>query len=422
VTCENEGVDAPDADVASGTGRRGAIDVARVGALVLVVLGHLSLAVIDRGPDGAIRGANMLALHPSLASLAMLAPMPVFFAAAGWANATSTPRSGAARLRTLVGLGAVVVVLWSTASIIELVVRGEGGIVADGARIATQPLWFLAAYVPFAACGSQVARLATRPVLAVGACLLALAALDVARFWFDAPRGIGWPGFFLAWGVPWLLGAAWRNRWDAGGLDERRTGFVLAGVALVGAAALVQFAGYHPSLIDAVPGERSNTTPPTLFTATAATAQIGLLMIAAGALDALATRRRRLLDRAGLAAVGVYAWHLTALSLCAALLAAGLWTPVRFSLGWWLTRPVWFAAVLGVTAVLTAATGWAHKVSERGTVVGTQRTAIIGVGLACATVGAGVIGLYGPRTLPAATASIATFTAGWWCLRSPRRR
>jgi hypothetical protein len=347
--------------------------------------------------------------------------MPVFFAAAGWANATSTPRSGVARLRALVGLGAVVVVPWCTASIIELLVRGEGGIVADGARIATQPLWFLAAYVPFAACGSRVARLATRPVLAVGACLVALAALDIARFGFDAPRGIGWPGFFLAWGVPWLLGAAWRNRWDVGDLDERRTGVVLAGAALVGVAALVQFAGYHPSLIDAVPSERSNTTPPTLFAAVAAMAQVGLLMIAARALDTLANRRRRLLDRAGLAAVGVYAWHLTGLSLCAALLVAGVWTPARFSLGWWLTRPVWFAAVLGVTAVLTAATGWARNGPQHCTVVAPQRTAVIGVGLACATAGAGVIGLYGPRTLPAAIASIATFTAGWWCLRSPPR-
>ena len=64
------------------------IDVARVGALLIVVFGHLSLAVIDR-PGGHVRGANLLALHPGWAFVVAIAPMPVFFAAAGWAHTTS---------------------------------------------------------------------------------------------------------------------------------------------------------------------------------------------------------------------------------------------------------------------------------------------------------------------------------------------
>lgn len=40
--------------------RRPAIDLVRAGALALVVLGHLSLAIIDRNPDGTLRGANVL--------------------------------------------------------------------------------------------------------------------------------------------------------------------------------------------------------------------------------------------------------------------------------------------------------------------------------------------------------------------------
>jgi hypothetical protein len=74
---------------------------------------------------------------------------------------------------------------------------GAAGIVGDGARIATQPLWFLAAYVPFAAAGLRLAKLASRHVVAsVGTCLAVLALLDVARFRFDAPTWVGWPGFF----------------------------------------------------------------------------------------------------------------------------------------------------------------------------------------------------------------------------------
>jgi hypothetical protein len=101
------------------TARRDAIDVARVGALAMVVAGHLLLAVIDRGPDGALRGANLLSLHPDLAWLSLLAPMPVFFAAAGWANAASRPLGAASRLRTLVGLGSVVVLVWYVPAVVE---------------------------------------------------------------------------------------------------------------------------------------------------------------------------------------------------------------------------------------------------------------------------------------------------------------
>lgn len=189
--------------------RRGAIDVARVLALLVVVLGHLLLAVIDR-PHGQIRGANLLALHPRWAWIAVLSPMPIFFAAAGWANTRSTAVSAAPRLRALVGLGAVAVCGWSIAVFVAVVTTGEPGIVADGARLATQPLWFVAAYVPFAAAGARLARLGDRhPGGALAVALVVLAAIDVARFALGAPDWIGWSAFYLAWGTPWVAGAWW---------------------------------------------------------------------------------------------------------------------------------------------------------------------------------------------------------------------
>ena len=400
------------------SGRRGAIDVARVGALVSVVFGHLALAIIDRNPDGTLRGANVLSLYPELAWLAMLAPMPVFFAAAGWANATSVPRSAAPRLSVLVGLGAVVVVAWSAASIGEILVRGEGGVVADGGRVATQPLWFLAVYVPFAALGSRIADVALRPFLAIGACFAVLIVLDVARFGFGAPEVLGWPGFFLAWGVAWLIGAWWRSRWEAGWSHEQRAGVLMALTGSVAACGLVLFAGYDPALIDAVEGHRSNTTPPGLFTAVAAVVQVGLLMATANALDRVALRWRMLLDRAGEASVAVYVWHLTALALCAAVIAAGVWAPARFSIGWWSTRPLWFAAVLGVTALLAALTARGRGRQRRESVRSEHPPmARIVIGLLSATVGAAIVGLVGPRTVPSAVFATVAFVGGWWCLR-----
>lgn len=400
----------PTVDTPAG-GRRPAIDVARVGALLMVVLGHLALATIDRDTDGALRGTNLLELRPGWLWLTLFAPMPVFFAAAGWAHMASTPQHAAARLRPLVGISAVVVTLWSVASVAEMAVAGHGGIVADGARIATQPLWFLAAYVPFAALGTRLTRVAHRIVRAVAVCLAALAIIDIARFAFDGPRWIGWPGFFIAWCVPWLLGAWWRTAVPRSA--ERRLGALLTVSASAVAIALVWRAGYSPSLIDAVPGRRSNTTPPTLFTAVVATGQVGVLMLMAESLDRVGRRWRLLVERAGSASIGVYVWHLTALSICAATLALGVWAPTRLSPEWWLTRPLWFLLVLSVTAGLTALTVRSHHPTRRSTPTPTRAAlAIISV-----TLGAALIGVYGPREVPIAVATTVAFVGGWLVLR-----
>lgn len=409
---------------ASASGRRDTIDVARVLALLIVVLGHLSLAVIDR-PAGEVRGANLLALHPGWAAIAVLAPMPIFFAAAGWANATATVEGSAARLRTLVGLGAVVVCSWSAAVVLAEAVADDPGVVGDGARVATQPLWFVAAYVPLAAGGGWLGRrAASHGVLMIAAALTGLAVLDLARFGFDAPEWIAWPGFYLAWGTPWVAGAWWRARYVDGDVDERRTGALLLVGAGTACAALVATAGYGPALIDAVPGDRSNTTPPTLYTALAALAQVGVLLLGARLLDRAGRRWRQLWDRAGEAAVGVYAWHLTALALCAGAIALGLPSPERLTIPWWLTRPLWWAAVLAVTlgfVLATAAVRARLRRDDHAPAPPPPWRAVLGIAVASA--GGALVGLRGPRNTPLALACSALFVIAWWLLRpAPRRR
>jgi len=402
--------------------RRDAIDVARILALLVVVIGHLTLAVIDRH-DGSVRGANLLALHPGWAWVAAAAPMPVFFAAAGWANAEATPPSAARRLRSLVGAAAGVVVAWSAAVIVAGAVAGEAGVVEDGARIATQPVWFLAAYVPFVAGGRTMARAAARaPLLVVGGCLVALAALDLARFGLGAPDWIGWPGFFLAWAVPWLAGGWWRDR-SSRGFHEQRVGAALAALATVAAVGLVHTAGYAPALIDAVDGARSNTTPPTLYTAVVGLAQVGILLIGAGVLDATGRRWRRLWDRAGEAAVGVYLWHLSALALCGGVVALGLPVPERLTTAWWLSRPIWWAAVVVVAVGFVATTAAVRSfLARRSRPTTAPRTAGALAGVVLAAAGAGLVGLRGPRTAPLALACSALLVAAWIALGGGRRR
>lgn len=412
--------------VSPAPARRDAIDVARVLALLVVVLGHLLMAVIDRR-DGEIRGANLLALHPGWVFVAALAPMPVFFAAGGWANATATLMTSVGRLRTLVGLSAVVVCAWSAGVILAVATTGDAGVVGDGARVATQPLWFVAAYVPLAAAGGWLARLAADRIVAlVGASLVLLAALDGARFALDAPEWIGWPGFYLAWGTPWLLGGWWRARYLDGTLDERRVGWTLALGGTAGCAALVLLAGYEPALIDAVAGARSNTTPPTLYTAVAAIAQVGGFMVAGRALDRAGRRWRQWWDRAGEAAIAIYAWHLTALTLCAAVIAAGFPVPERLTPAWWLTRPVWWAIVLTLTAGFVAATAAGRsRLRALRTTTGsgrwTGRSGVNVAGLATAAAAAALVGLRGPRSVELALVCSALFLLAWAGLRAESR-
>lgn len=401
-------------------GRRDAIDVARTGALAVVVAGHLLLAVIDRGPDGQVRGANLLSLHPDLAWLSLIAPMPVFFAAAGWANSRGGLHTAAARLRPLVGLTTVVVALWYLPALVERTLSGGRGVVGDGARIATQPVWFLAAYLPFAASGQRLARWARRPVLAVGACLALLGVLDLLRFAAGVGDAIGWLGFLPAWGVPWLLGAWWRSTESA---HERRVGWCLLAGAVATGWLLVGRGGYEPAFIDAVAGRRSNTTPPTLFTAVAAMGQVGALLVVARWLDRLGHAYRNVLRRARAAAVGVYLWHLSALALCAGVVALGVPLPERLTARWWLLRPVWWTAVLAVTAVLVAATARARAaLAERTRSHPPRGDLPVAVGVAAAAAGAAAVGLRGPASVPLAVGSAAALVIGWWLLPGPEVR
>lgn len=406
-----------------GVERRPAVDVARILALGAVVAGHLLLAVVDRDADGEVRAANLLALEPGWAWVAVIAPMPVFFAAGGWANAHATLRSSAARLGSLVGVAAVVVAAWSVPVVVVGSVTGDADLVADGARVATQPLWFLAAYIPLAAAGGQLARLAHRAAWpAVAAALVTLAVIDVGAASEVVPAPVQWIAFALAWATPWLVGAWWRDRSVAGPFAERRVGWALVVGGAVVAVALVRWAGYSASLIDTGDGGRSNTTPPGLYTAVVGIAQVGVLLVASPALDRLGRRNRAVWDRAGTAAVGVYVWHLSALALCVGVLALGVPVPTRLSGWWWASRLLWWATVVGVTGSLVALNATVQaRLAARSRKAGRTRPPATRVrslvGVVVAATGAGVVGLVGPTDPAVAAVCTTLFVAGWWLLR-----
>ena len=357
------------------------------------------MAVVDRGPSGALRGDNVLALHPGLAFLGLLAPMPIFFAAGGWASAggPSTSRDVVRRISPVVLVAAIVCGAWGTASIVSILATGGANTVSRGARIATQPLWFLAAYVPFVATYRVFARAATHIRVIIPAAVAFVVLGDWLQYARTFPRQIGFPGFFVVWGTPWLIGTWWHRRSEDPAFDERRTGAALTLIGLVACVLLVRFVGYSPSLIDAVPGRRTNSTPPGLFTMAAAVAQVGVLMMVARMLDSVANRHRNLVKRFSSVAVGIYAWHLTGFALCAAMIALGLPAPERFSTTWWLTRPLWFVAIITVTFAFADPTR--RLVARIGT-KGATNAGPTSIAVLLATTGTALTGLYGPRSIP----------------------
>jgi hypothetical protein len=396
----------------------------------VVVFGHLLIAAVDTGPDGRARGENLFALRPGWGWLAVLAPMPVFFAAAGFANATVPLRRAAPRLRRLIGTATVVVAAWSVLVVVALVVS-DTDLVAKGARLATQPLWFLAAYVPFAAMATRAAAIASRAsamaVTAAGS-LVVLAALDLLRFAGGAPTWIGWPGFFLAWGMPWLLGAWWRVHDGGWGRNrERAVGLVLLVCGALGAWTLVRFFGYRAALIDFGDASRSNTTPPTLYTAVAGIAQTGALIAGAGALDRLAARWRAAWSWLGSASIGIYVWHLTALALVVgAVDLTKIDLPRRLTGAWWAIRPLWVGVVVAVALAVVSTSEAARRrfLGRENEREGAQDRAgrelssgRLLASVVVASSGAAVVGLRGPQSVLLAIACTTLLAGGWALLR-----
>jgi hypothetical protein len=388
-------------------------------ALLIVVAGHLTLAVIDR-QGGEVRGENLLALFPRWYWVTIIAPMPLFFLAGGYANSESSFTESTRRLSLFAGLATIVVSVWALPVVITQVLAGSTGIVGDGARVATQPLWFFAAYAPLVALGSPISRLSTRSqVRLLGMCVAVVVVCDVIRFGTKGPEWIGWVGFLPTYATFWIAGMVWRRKSLQPEFSERLPGLVIFAVTVVVAFVLTIRMGYSWALIDAVPGKRSNTTPPTVFTVTAGLMQTGVVLIFATTLDGFARRRERVFARLREVSVGVYVWHLSAMMVVSATVALGVPLATRFTPWWWLARPVWYGLIGVVTALLVALTRVIIARLTGGSRASSPAPQSVTSGVFGVVLLAGAaahIGLKGPRTSPAAVGLVAALAVSWWAL------
>lgn len=354
---------------AAGSARDTGIDLVRAVCVTVVVLLHALMAgvtVDDSGPV-FVNAAEGAAWFGPLTWVAQI--MPVFFVVGGFAGALAhrrrRDRNGTAagfvggRVHRLLlpaaiavgGVGAALAVL--TAS----------GVPADLVQIAgfrySQPLWFLGVFLlcqallPALLAAHERAPLATIAGLAGAAVAVdalraatgieAIGFLNLAFVWLALQQ----VGFFLADGRIDLL---------------RRRTRALAGLASLAALAGLFTAGvYSPDLIE-------NLNPPT----------VTLLLVGVAQTSALSLLRPRLAEiskRPRVAAftnfvtartMTIYLWHMVVLLTMAGLTAlfamsTGMTLPEPSSIEWWLTRPLWLAVALA----LTAGVAWALAGAER---------------------------------------------------------
>lgn len=384
--------------------RNRVVDLLRVGALTVVVLGHWLVAAVSVR-DGVLDAGAVLDraawTHPLTWVFQV---MPVFFLVGGYANAVSWrgarargdgwPQWLRARLRRLLVPVVPLLVFW----VALLVGADAAGVDRAALRTASQvalvPTWFLAAYVVVCALAPLTLRLWDRwgwasvagPLVLAGA--VDLVSLTVGPWW------VGFANYVVVWGAVHQLGYAWLDG-RLGGTGRR---LAMAGIGLVGLVALV-WAGPYPVSMIGLDGAAVNNSYPTRVT-------LGFLgLLQAGVVLALEPVLRRWTARdrpwavtvlLGRRMMSVYLWHLTAMVLVIglSLLAGGVGLGAEpLSGAWWATRPVWWLVLGALTAGVVALVGRFEDVRRVGGRVAAWRP------VAATVLGCGGLGVMAARGL-----------------------
>lgn len=334
------------------------VDAVRAAGTVTVVGVHwlMAEAVWDGTTlevGNALRHGYAWTLTWPLQVLALL-----FFAAG--ASAAYQVRAGHRPVtRVLRGLAppvAVFVAVWALAPVVLPVLGVPEAAVLRAARIAPQPLWFLAVYLPLVATVPLLARaVRARPVAVVAGALAVPAAVEVLRFGAGVPL-VGWFNLGAVWLVPFLLGVVYVERPPARRLLV--PALVLAVTALV---ALVTFGPYPASMIG-MPGDRmSNLGPPTAPVLALAVAQVCAVLLLRQRILVWVARPgvRSAVAWLSVRSMTLYLWHLTAMFAVVGVVLIGFGAPLpeAWSVDWVLSRPGWYAAFAGALGVLVMAFG-----------------------------------------------------------------
>jgi hypothetical protein len=333
-----------------------AVDVARLGALVVVMFGHCALLLATINADG-LQIANLLGEIPAISPLTWIAQvMPLFFLAGGAAGAYGW-RAGTpwgtwllTRAQRLCRPVFWYLAAWTVGLLVVRVVLGAESAAGVG-REAVALLWFLGVYMVVLAFVPALTRMRTWRGLAVivVSLLVAAAAVDGVRMAVGTPEA-GVLNFLTVWLIPMAFGVAYARR-----LIGPRVSLLVAAGALAAQIVSVMVGPYEVSLVVTGAERMSNVSPPTLLLALHCTWMSCLFVAAAGPIRRWAARPRvwRVVSVGNGGAMTIYLWHIPAIAVTMFTLhafdldaydvdAAGFW-------GLLALRAVVFAVVMAVT-------------------------------------------------------------------------
>lgn len=332
------------------TERDRAVDVARLGALVVVMFGHcaLLLATID---TGGLRIGNLLGEVPAIRPLTWLAQvMPLFFFAGGAAGAygwrTGTPWGTwlVTRAQRLCRPVFWYLAAWSLGIVVAGALLGPESAVRLG-RESVALLWFLGVYLVVLAFVPALVRLRRgwSVVAVIGALLAAAAVCDVVRIAVDEPMA-GVANFVFVWLIPTAIGVAY-----ARGLVSVRAALLGAVAALVAQVTLVAAGPYEVALVVTGTEKLSNVSPPTMLLGLQCVWMSLAFVAVAGAVRRWAERPRvwRFVAAGNGGAMTIYLWHIPAIAVATFGLHA-------FGLDAYDVDAPWFWGLLALRAVVFA--------------------------------------------------------------------
>jgi len=340
-------------------GRDRAVDVARIGALVVVMFGHCALLLATITNTGVQIG-NILGELPAVAPITwILQVMPLFFLAGGaavaygWHPGTSWGTWLFTRAQRLCRPVFWYLAAWGVGlAAVRVILGAESAVALGGECVAL--LWFLGVYLVVLAFVPALTRIASGRAIgaAVLSLLVAAAVVDQIRFAVGSAEA-GVANFVIVWLIPMVLGVAYAHR-----LISVRAAFGTAVAALAVQVTLAVFGVYEVSLVVTGTERVSNTSPPTLLLALHCTWMSCAFICAAGALNRWAMRPRvwRLVALGNGGAMTIYLWHIPAIAVATfALHAMGLDAYNVHAADFWALlalRAVVFAVVMVVLFVL----------------------------------------------------------------------
>ncbi len=348
--------------------RNRVVDLVRVVSILFVVFGHWLMAAVMI-ENGEITAPHVLNEFPLARPLTwLLQVMPLFFFVGGYSNALSwrsARRRGESyaswlrtRLRRLTLPGVPLLAVWGALGWVALQAGLEGDLLRMASVVALGPTWFLAAYVLIVVLAPAALALWERWgwwSIALGLGLAA--AIDLISIGLGV-EPLGFLNYIFVWATVHQLGYAWVDK-------KTEVSWIRPAMATVGFAAVLAlvWAGPYPvEMVGFNSDGLSNSLPPRLTLAFLGVFQAGLVLLFEAKLERLMAG-----VRAWTAVVLVsgqimtlYLWHLSAMII---LLAAGLgfsgfgFGIEPFTGQWWMTRPIWLAALAFVTALLVLVFG-----------------------------------------------------------------